>query len=73
MIIKAIKRNRCQNFQNTYIFRPEINTSISLFSKSLIKKSCVANKKINGNISNIRSGEFKIDNSKEMTCKHQFL
>jgi hypothetical protein len=32
--------------------------------KSLIKKNCVVNKNINGNISKIIEGEFKRDNSK---------
>jgi hypothetical protein len=45
--------------------RPEyLNTSNSLLLKSLIKKNCVVSKNINGNISKIIEGEFKIDNSK---------
>tara|TARA_X000000368_G_scaffold362364_1_gene307005 strand:+ start:125 stop:373 length:249 start_codon:yes stop_codon:yes gene_type:complete len=46
-------------------FRPEyLNTSNSLLLKSLIKKNCVDNKNINGNISKIIDGEFKKDKSK---------
>jgi hypothetical protein len=45
--------------------RPEyLNTSNSLLLKSLIKKNCVVNKNINGNISKIIEGEFKRDKNK---------
>ena len=42
--------------------RPEyLKTSISLFSKNLIKKSWIVRSSINGNNSNIWTGEFKSD------------
>ena len=46
-------------------FNPEyLNICISLLLKSFIKKNCVVNKKIKGNISKIIDGEFKRERSK---------
>ena len=45
--------------------RPEyLKISISLFSNSLMKNNWVVIKKINGNISKTRSGEFIADKNK---------
>ena len=54
--------NKAEKFE---FLSPEyLNTSSSLLLKSFIKKNCVVNKKIKGNISKIIDGEFKRERSK---------
>ena len=59
------KESKLSNHRILEFLRPEyLNISNSLLLKSLIKKNCVVNKNINGNISKIIDGEFKRDKSK---------
>ena len=65
IIILIEKESKLSIHKILEFLRPEyLNTSNSLLLKSLIKKNCVVNKNINGNISKIIEGEFKRDKSK---------
>ena len=56
------KRTSNQYTQNFRVFNPEyLNVSICLFLNKFIKNNCVAIKKMNGNISKSKDGEFKKD------------
>ena len=65
IIILIEKESKLSIHKILEFLRPEyLNTSNSLLLKSFIKKNCVVNKKIKGNISKIIDGEFKRERSK---------
>tara|TARA_B110000008_G_C16764705_1_gene482094 strand:+ start:237 stop:434 length:198 start_codon:yes stop_codon:yes gene_type:complete len=64
MIIKIPRKKENKPIILTILefFRPEyLNISIWLSLKRFMKKTCVDIKNINGNISKIKDGEFKIE------------
>ena len=76
MTIIPVTIERILNIYNIFEFlRPKyLKISISLFSKNLIKKSCIVISIINGNKSNKRIGEFINDkNNVKLNSTFSFL